>query len=572
MFPALPWLGPVVGLVVAIAVTWLARRLAMGTVLLVASAVAAAVPLFTTATQQSENPMQAFTFTEGAARPNVVWIVADELSYPLVFDQDGRVRDNLPNIQALQGDSTTYTRTYAAANFTDYAIPAMLTGISDVAGIDKARMDKVRANIGIVPGFAEDYSVVMESPMYGFECDTVECASVGADTDAGVADRLWMFAKDVVAITARTVLAEPFVSAFPSIDGKWRDFWASGDEFGEDVEGDTVGAVIDGIAAAQQASPGTPFLAFWHTIRTHGPWVLDADAKRIFPSRVPIIDKAHMVGSRANETVATDELASMSRRLYVYSAQDVDRQVGQLVARLKESGAYDDTLIIFTADHGVAVTQRNIRRYGDSEAQRWSEIAHVPLIVKSRGQTEPEVVTDVRSTGQIARTVLDATGVQVPADLQLSPPLTEALPMPPVFSTVTTAKVTGHPFPAIDEVDPWTDADLFPDPVNPFAIGIDPALLGQPVGAGAVEQPAQLTTFDGESDLQLVVAQRDTAVCGPATVGLVTPIAGDTVIGSVLWEGEAGSRGWAIVPRSAEGYRLWCAPAPSAGQDSALGS
>ncbi len=97
--------------------------------------------------------------------------------------------------------------------------------------------------IGIVPGMSSEYSVVMESPIYSFDCDSTDCASVGSGSDVGIVERYVAFAKDTAAIAGRTALAPPFSELFPSLDGKWRDFWSGGDEFGDDAEADSVGAV-----------------------------------------------------------------------------------------------------------------------------------------------------------------------------------------------------------------------------------------------------------------------------------------------------------------------------------------
>ena len=558
MFPNAPWAGPLVGAVAALVITWLSRAFAMGTALLVVSAVAAAVPLFSTATADQAPLVDRLAFAD-EAKPNVLWIVADETSYPLIYDENGKVREQFPNLAALQQDSTTYTNAYAGANFTDYAVPGMLAGITDLSAVDQKQLQRVRANLGLIPGFSADYSVVVESPLYDFECNSRECAKATANTEAGLPGKLWDFTKDVAAIGGRTVLAKPFVDVFPSLDGKWRDFWSGGDEFGEEAGVDTVGAVINGITEAKHRAPQLPFFAFWHTIRTHGPWTLDAEGKQIFPARVPITEGAHMVATRKNETVATDDLAAMSRRLYVNAGLAVDRQVGELVSVLKEQGLYDDTMIVFTADHGVAVTKQRIRRVGDSQEQMWSEIAHVPLMVKDPGQTSPQTVTEVRSTGQIARTVLDQNGAIPPKDLALSPALTQDLDAPPVFSTVTTKGATGYPLPEFTPESPWTPQDLAPDPANPFAIGIDAGLVGNPVPSDAVRQPADLTIYDGVSALQLLTAERQAPACA-STTGLVANEAGE-VIGSVLWEGAKGTRGWAIVPKDPVGiYALWCTP------------
>jgi hypothetical protein len=186
-------------------------------------------------------------------------------------------------------------------------------------------------------------------------------------------------------------------------------------------------------------------------------------------------------------------------------------------------------------------------------------------VVKAPGQASPEIVTDVRSTGQIAATVMQAAGATAGPDLALSPDLTQDLPDGPVFTTVAGGVLTPWRYQGIAEVDPWVPDDLTPpDPDHPYAVGIDTALIGKPAPAGWVEIPeVSVSTLPGESPQEVVIVDRASSACAVEdTVGLVTT--GDRVIGSVLWEGPEGSsddqtRGWAIVPRAeVDSYRFWC--------------
>jgi hypothetical protein len=490
-------------------------------------------------------------------------VISDELQYPLVMTQSGEVRPEFPNLQRLQNVSTTYTHAYAAANYTDYAVPSQLNGIADVPKVDKDRMDKVRAGIGIVPGLGTEYSIVMESPIYRFECDTTDCASVGSDQDTGVLERFVNFAKDTAAVAGRVALAPPFSNAFPELDGKWRDFWSGGDEFGDNAEGRTVGKVIGGIDSARKTGTDTPFFALWHTIRTHAPWAVDREGKLIYPATLPVVEGAHMVGSDKDGLYSSSQLASMERRLWANATIDMDRQLGQLLDYLEQSDLMSNTMIIFTSDHGATMSSRLDRRYGDTLEQRWSEIAHVPLMVKDANQTSPRVVTAPRSTGQIAQTVLDAAGATPSANLTLAPSLVDDLPSPPVFSTVAGGVATPWVYSGAPHKDPWTPDDLTPpDPKHPFAIGIDASLIGKPLPPGYVSlEGSSVNVLPGESALQLLVIDRPTASCEGTKPGLVT--GNGVVSGSVLWEqGRAAAgpvtRGWAIVPKS-DDYGIFCA-------------
>ena len=562
LFAGVPALGPIIGLVVAAGVMLLARRFTMGSPLFVFASIAAVAPLalsaFAGSAAAAAPPL---AFAPDPQRPSIMWIVSDELQYPLVFDKAGAIRPEFPNLKALQANSTTYTHAYSAANYTDYAVPSMLTGISDIAAEGPERMQEVRANIGIVPSLAAEYSVVMESPIYRFECDSTECATIGSAKDSNVVSKYAGFAADAAAIAGRTALAHPFSAVFPSLDGKWRDFWAGGDEFGDNAEGNSVSKAIEGLRKAEQAAPGAPIFGFWHTIRTHAPWNVDRDGKEIYPARLPIVDDAHMVGSNKEGNYSTPELQSIERRLYANSAIDFDRQLGLLVAELKATGRYDNTIIVVTSDHGATISVRADRRFGDSLAQRWAEVAHVPLMVKDPNQVAPAMVVAPRSTGQIAGSVLTAAGATPPPELSVSPDLSKDLPRGPVFATVGGGVMTPWVYEAVDEPDPWLAEDLTPpSPDYPFAIGIDQTLLGGPVPAGWRQvETAAVDAMEGESTLQLVVVQRQPAGCNlGATTGLVS--SGGVVTGSVLWQSassNAPDRGWAIVPK-AKSYEFWC--------------
>lgn len=349
---------------------------------------------------------------------------------------------------------------------------------------------------------------------------------------------------------------------FPELDGKWRDFWSGGDEFGDNAEGHTVGEAISGIDSARKSSPDAPFFALWHTIRTHAPWAVDREGKLIYPATLPVVEGAHMVGSDKDGLYSSSELISMERRLWANAAIDMDRQLGQLLDYLEQNDLMDSTMIIFTADHGATMTTQIDRRVGDTLEQRWSEVAHVPLMVKGPRQSTPEIVTAPRSTGQIAQTVLDAAGATPSSALTLAPSLASDLARPPVFSTVAGGVARPWVYAGAPERDPWTQEDLSPaDPKHPFAIGIDASLIGRPAPSGyASIDAAEVNALPGDSALQLIVIDRPSVACEGSVPGLVT--GNGVVTGSILWEqGEAASgqttRGWTIVPKS-DDYAFLC--------------
>ncbi len=100
--------------------------------------------------------------------------------------------------------------------------------------------------------------------------------------------------------------------------------------------------------------------------------------------------------------------------LYNGEIRYVDDEIGKLMAHLKEIGAYDDTLIVFTSDHGEEFWDHDGFEHGHT---MYNELLNVPLIVKLHksaqsssppGRIEPAYVT----TTSILPTILTLCGVQ----------------------------------------------------------------------------------------------------------------------------------------------------------------
>jgi hypothetical protein len=67
----------------------------------------------------------------------------------------------------------------------------------------------------------------------------------------------------------------------------------------------------------------------------------------------------------------------------------VDRLLGRLVARLKETGLYDRCLLVIAADHGV--TFRPGRHMRDANVESAPDIMWIPLFIKAPRQTQGSV-------------------------------------------------------------------------------------------------------------------------------------------------------------------------------------
>ncbi|MBN1345182.1 MAG: sulfatase-like hydrolase/transferase [Phycisphaerae bacterium] len=105
------------------------------------------------------------------------------------------------------------------------------------------------------------------------------------------------------------------------------------------------------------------------------------------------------------------------RWAYNRLVERVDTEIGKLLAALSQSGHADDTLIVFTSDHGDG---GGAHRWNQKQVL-YEEPARVPFILSGRGVVKPgrEDQTHLISTGlDLMPTLCDYAGIDPPAGLR----------------------------------------------------------------------------------------------------------------------------------------------------------
>ena len=95
---------------------------------------------------------------------------------------------------------------------------------------------------------------------------------------------------------------------------------------------------------------------------------------------------------------------------YISAINRLDYNVGRLVDKLKELGIYDDTIIIYTSDHGAHFKTRNpeYKRSCHESASR------TPLIIKGGGFEAGRVEKRLSSLIDLPPTMLSMAGIDIP--------------------------------------------------------------------------------------------------------------------------------------------------------------
>lgn len=111
-----------------------------------------------------------------------------------------------------------------------------------------------------------------------------------------------------------------------------------------------------------------------------------------------------------------DERWRMHRWAYARLTEKVDAEIAVVLAALRDAGLEEDTLVVFTSDHGDMDASHRL----EHKSVLYEESVHVPLIVYRKGVTKPGLVDRehlVSSAVDLIPTMCDFAGIPAPAAL-----------------------------------------------------------------------------------------------------------------------------------------------------------
>ncbi len=123
-------------------------------------------------------------------------------------------------------------------------------------------------------------------------------------------------------------------------------------------------------------------------------------------------DIIHPVPGRV-EGYLTDEELHHIKMLYAGKVSLCDHWVGVFLDKLRELDMYDDTLIIYTTDHGAPFGEHGIIK--KAEPLLFEELVHIPLIIRHpQGVGAGQRFDALVETTEIFPTILDFLDVRLP--------------------------------------------------------------------------------------------------------------------------------------------------------------
>ena len=167
-----------------------------------------------------------------------------------------------------------------------------------------------------------------------------------------------------------------------------------------------------------------PFFLIAGYLSPHFPLVVPRDHYKRYQDKIamPEIPRGHLEGQVLNyqhvrrgfgTTEATDAQTKLGRECYWALTDWFDREIGELMHALQQSAAADNTLVVYTSDHG--------ENKGD-HGMWWKNCmyetaARVPLIARWPGRWDDgSRRSNACSLVDVVQTVLDAAGSEPPED------------------------------------------------------------------------------------------------------------------------------------------------------------
>jgi hypothetical protein len=222
--------------------------------------------------------------------------------------------------------------------------------------------------------------------------------------EAGFVSRQRRLLSDVGVVYGHVLLPRDLSARLPSISSTWTDFRdnALHDLKNRDEE---FRAFVASIEPASE-----PTLWFLHTLLPHHPW-------RYLPSGSEYARATLIPGLIGDRWGHDPVLAAQAHQRHLLQVGFVDRLLGELLARLRATGLYDPSVIVVTADHGVAFQAGQPVRGLESDhfvEAIYPEIMWIPLFVKRPGQTEGRTLDTNVETIDVLPTIAEVLGIEVP--------------------------------------------------------------------------------------------------------------------------------------------------------------
>ena len=325
------------------------------------------------------------TGEERSARPNVLFLISDDLNNDLGCYGHPLVRS--PNIDALAARGTRFERAYCQYPVCGASRNSMLTGLypnsTGILANSLVFRQTIPGHLSLPHALRLDgYHVSRAGKLYHYGVPGTVGTS-GTDDPAS-----WEITVNPAGVDRMQELPITKTLREGSFGGtlSWYASPASAAEHTDTLLADEAILLLERYAAR----PEQPFFLGVGFFRPHTPYtspqeffdLYDRNAMPVHPVEPREGVPAAAYGSRKREQdQLTDDVRREIVQAYYASVSYMDAQVGRVVAALDRLGLADNTVIVFTSDHGYHLGEHGLWQ----KSSLFEGSARVPLIVAAAG-------------------------------------------------------------------------------------------------------------------------------------------------------------------------------------------
>jgi hypothetical protein len=400
MFPWDALIAASVGVALALAYSRIRGVRQFLTALAPAALVVPALFLLDPGVKQSFLPSESAAAVQTIERtPPIVLVVFDELPLNSLLDGEGNLdAERYPNFGALAREAYWFRNASTVAYNTSDAMPAIVSG--RYLTTDEAVPTLRYYPVNLFTALARHYNI-FASMRFQQLCPPRACQQ----SSAMPGDTVRSLLSDLGLVWLHIVLPQKLAEELPPVVGEWAEFGRTRETPAARMRGSR-GAVFAEFVSAIDGQPAR--LHFIHLVLPHMPFEYVQSGRRY---RGPDYQTRMYRGKGLFEGVSAAYADTLHQR-HLAQVGFADHLVGDLIGRLREVGAYDNALVIITADHGASYREGRSRRQPRPQQHNLSDVLQVPLVVKLPGQRRGEVVDRIVETVDIFPTVLEVVGAK----------------------------------------------------------------------------------------------------------------------------------------------------------------
>lgn len=368
-----------------------------------------------------------FTTTVSAEKEkkyNVLFVIADDLTATALSCYENKACKT-PNIDALAAKGTRYSATFCQFPVCGPSRASFMTGYypnaTGVKGYTNGRKQIGDKRMWSQVFKENGYYTARVSKIYhmGVPGD-IEKGSDGADDPASWTERFNVKAPEVFAKGESELLQGNPDGSKPVRGGNTLEL--------NKAEGGDIDHA-DGMAAAKAVElikkhKDKPFFLAVGFVRPHVPFVAPKKyflpyphKKVVLPEKVEgdwdDIPRAGINYRTSKGMQLNEEQEKKGIAAYYASVAYMDAQFGKLMQALKDEGLEDNTIVIFTSDHGFHLCEHDFWM----KVGLMDESSRVPMIIKVPGQ-KPGVCSSFTELIDLYPTITELCGLEAPKGIQ----------------------------------------------------------------------------------------------------------------------------------------------------------